>query len=202
MCCSILRLVFQGCLWEVLGPTAEQWAGKPRLWEAEKKLWNYSGSGRKSVGSGVLPIEMLSLELITSVIRHGLCHRDAGAASGASSSADALLEKSKSLSKLFSSAFKDWSVTEQSVHSLQRHMSSFLCWKICALLQQKVRLLPAFSQEVLVSLLILDLLLKEKCIAFSHFFFCPIFQCFNSVILKFFKSSALSLKYGHQSIFQ
>lgn len=175
-------------------------------WKAKavggKKLWNYSGSGRKSVGSGVLPTEILSLELITAVIRHGLCHRDPGVASGASSSADALLEKSKSLSKLFSSAFKDWSVTEQSVHSSQRHMSSFLCWKICALLQQKVWLLPAFSQEVLVSLLILDLLLKEKCIAFSHFFFCPIFQCFNSVILKFFKSSALSLKYGHQSIFQ
>lgn len=92
-----------------------------------KKLCNYSGSGRKSVGSEVLPIVILSLELITAVIRHGLCHRDPGAVSGASSSADALLEKSKSLSKPLSSAFEDGSVTEQSVHSLQRHMYSFLC---------------------------------------------------------------------------
>lgn len=69
-------------------------------WEAKamggKKPRNYSGSGRKSVGSRIPPEEMRSPELVTAVIRDGLCHRDPGGDFAALSSADALLEKSKS----------------------------------------------------------------------------------------------------------
>lgn len=62
-----------------------------------KKPWNYSGSGRKLVArSRIPPEEMLSLELVIAVIRDGLCHRDPGGGFAALSSADALLEKSKS----------------------------------------------------------------------------------------------------------
>lgn len=82
-----------------------------------KKPWNYSGSGRKSAGSRILPGEMLSLELNLAVIRDGLCHRDPGGDSAALSSADALLEKSKSLRKQVSSACEDGSVIEQSLFS-------------------------------------------------------------------------------------
>jgi len=86
-------------------------------WEAKavgsKKLWNSASNGRKSVGSGILPIEMLSLELITAIIRCSFCHRDPGDDAGALPSAEALLEKSKSLRKPFNSAYEDGSAIEQ-----------------------------------------------------------------------------------------
>lgn len=56
------RHVMPGCY------TPEQWAVKPRLWE-EEKSWNYSGSRRKSEGSGILVREMRSLQLVTVIIR-------------------------------------------------------------------------------------------------------------------------------------
>lgn len=99
-----------------------------------KKPQNYSGSGRKSLVLRIFPREMLSLDLISAVIRYGLCHRDPGAGSGALSSADALLEKSKSLRKSVSSACESGSaVIEQSQFShckgiytlLEKYMPSF-----------------------------------------------------------------------------
>lgn len=110
---------------------------KPRLWEG-RKLWNYSGSGRKSVGPGILAIEMLSLLLITALIRYGVCHRDPGADSGALSSADALLEKSKSLRKRFISACEDGYVVER---SLFNHCKG-ICTPFCA-----EKYMPSFSSR-------------------------------------------------------
>lgn len=166
-----------------------------------KKPQNYSDSGRKSLMLRIFHREMLSLDLISAVIRYGLCHRDPGAGSGALSSADALLEKSKSLRKSVSSACESGSaVIEQSVQSLERNI--YPPGKIYALLQLKVQLFPAFSQEVLVSLLILDLFLQEKFTVFSHFlsYFSVLYLCNSPNFFQLF--DPFFFMYGHQSIFQ
>lgn len=62
-----------------------------------------------------------------------------------------------------------------------------LCWKIYAHLQLKAWLFPDFSQEALVSLLILDLFLQEKFTVFSHVFVIFFSPLILILLLKFSK---------------
>lgn len=65
-------------------------------------------------------------------------------------------------------------------------------WKIYALLQLKVKLFPAFSQEFsqLISLLILGLFLQEEFTVFSHFlsYFSVLYLCDSTNFFQLFDS--------------